>query len=165
MFDEPGGSSPTGGFTLAQVFQKRACLADAIITGSTTNWVHHLSYSGSAVYADYDFVIGSILKDNKKASLLQGTDIVVTRPGGSLDLGQGSLKTVDFEDERFPHLQRNQTYLLFLRFIPQSGGYEAVDYFSTFSLRNNQWVLGRKAYQNTPLPIPASVTLLAFISS
>jgi hypothetical protein len=114
--DEVGNTSlnPT---SVLQLYQKQACLADAIAIGHTDVWVHHLSTNGTAIYADYAFVIDSLLKDNVKSAIGSRHAIVVTRPGGSISLPDGPL-TSDFQG--FPHLQAGTTYLMFLVYIPAS---------------------------------------------
>jgi len=131
-----------GGFSISQLYQKQACQADAIVVGHTILWAYHLSAFGTSVYGDYEFVIDSLLKDNLTSSIRSKPDIVVTRPGGSLSLADGH---VNFDLEEFPRLQSGTTYLLFLRHIPESSAYEALDSCSTLVATGNNWVITRKA--------------------
>jgi hypothetical protein len=110
---------------------------------------YHLSAYGTAVYGDYDFVIGTLLKDNRISSIRSKPAIVVTRPGGSLTLPGGY---VNNEFEQFPRFQSDALYLLFLRYIPESSAYEALDPNSTLVAAGNNWVIARKAFSGLTVP-------------
>jgi hypothetical protein len=138
-----------GAFNILQLYQKQACQADAIVVGQTNLWAYHLSAFGTAVYGDYDFVIDTLLKDNRTSSIRSKPAIVVTRPGGSLSLADGPVTHV-FEE--FPRLQSGTTYLLFLRYIPGSSAYEALDSSSTLVATGNNWVIARKAFSGLAIP-------------
>ena len=132
------------GFTsvgAVQRYQKLACQADAVIMGHTTLSAAHLSDFGT-VYTDYVFVIDALLKDNRKSSLGSKPEVVVTRPGGSL---QVSGDPVTFEYEGYPGLQSGITYLLFLQYIPATSAYQALDPFSTLVARGTNWLVARRS--------------------
>jgi len=147
--DEPGNVAGLNNNALLRLYQKRACQADAIVIGHAVSWVHHLSASGTAVYGDYDFAIAAVLKDNQAHSVLLRPGIIVTRPGGSITLAGGP---VNFQFEGFPHLQSGITYLQFLKYIPASSGYYAVDPFSTLMASGNNWLITRKAFSRFVVP-------------
>lgn len=128
-------------------YQKRTCQADAIVIGHSALSMAHLSANGTSVYTDYDYVIDGLLKDNKASSLQSKPDIVVTRPGGTLSLSGGP---VSFEFMGFPRLQPNVTFLQFLRYIPQSSGYQPLDSLSTLVSVGTNWSLDRN-----PMPVTA----------
>ena len=134
-------SSP-GGFNILELYQKQACQADVIAVGHTNLWAYHLSAFGTAVYGDYDLVIDTLLKDNRISSIRSKPDIVVTRLGGSILLPDGN---VDFDSQEFPRLQPNTSYLQFLRYIPESSAYEALDSNSTLVATGNRWAIARRA--------------------
>jgi hypothetical protein len=142
----PGGSIVT---VLLQVYQRQACQADAILVGHTSSWAYHLSAFGTGVYGDYVFVIDSLLKDNKASPIRSKPDIVVTRPGGSLSLAEGP---VTLELAAFPQLQSGLTYLQFLRYIPQSSAYQALDPLSTLVANGNNWGIARKSFSRLAVP-------------
>lgn len=146
VFDEPNAANPSGGIDVTSLLKQRACSSDSIVWGHPNAWLYHLSSSGSAIYTDYDFVIDGVAKDNPASSVLHRLDVVVTRPGGSITVGQGSLKTISIENGAYPHLESSRQYLLFLRYISASGGYQTIDPFSTLVLSGTQWALSRIAY-------------------
>ena len=134
---------------MIQLYQKQACRADAIVVGHINGWSHHLSASRRAIYGDYDFVVEALLKDNSASSIRGKSDVVLTRPGGSLVRSNGQ---ITFKVEQFPTLESAQTYLQFLRYIPESGAFQALDGFSTLVLKGSDWIIARKAFSNFTLP-------------
>jgi hypothetical protein len=147
--DEVGNVAGLNNTSLLTLYQKRACLADAIVVGHPTSWLHHLSASGTAVYGDYDFAIETVLKDNLKDPFRLRPDILVTRPGGSLTLANGP---VTFQSDGFPHLQADLSYLLLLKYIPASSGYQTIDSFSTLVVKGSSWAIARKAFSSLVIP-------------
>jgi hypothetical protein len=135
---------------LLLAYHRQACAADAIIVGHiSTSPVYRLSAAGTAVYGDYGVIIDSILKDNQVASIRSKADIVVTRPGGSIVLPEGPVK---YDMQSFPPLTSGTTYLLFLRYIPQSGAYQALDELSTLVGKDTGWLIARKVFDQIVVP-------------
>jgi hypothetical protein len=147
--DSPGNVSGLTSAAILEIYQKQACDADSVVIGHPSAWVHHLSASGTVVYADYDFVIDRLLKDNQASSLQSRHDIVVTRPGGTFSLANGP---VTFESLAFPHLQSGASYVQFLRYIPESSSYQAIDPFSTLIAIGTNWMIARTAFSKLVLP-------------
>ena len=147
--EEAGSSSLPFSTLLLQQYSKQACRADAILIGHATSFAYHLSSSGTGIYGDYLFAIENIVKDNPTASLRSIAEVVVTRPGGMLTLADGPI-TLDMK--AFPRLQPNDTYLMFLRHIPQSSAYQALDVSSTLVASGNRWMLARQAFSELSLP-------------
>lgn len=147
--DEAGNLAGFNKVSLLQLYQRNTCQADAIAIGHTDVWAHHLSASGTAVYADYAFVIDTLLKDNPTSSIQSRPVIVLTRPGGSLVLPEGP---VTFDFQAFPHLQTGITYLQFLRYIPESSSYQALNSFSTLVATGHIWAIARKAFSGLVFP-------------
>jgi len=87
------------------------------------------------VYSDYIFAVDEIFLNN-----LPKPEIVLTRPGGALLVNGDS---VSFRFENSPELKPGQQYLQFLRLIPQSSAYGALDSFSTLRRNGDSWVLVR----------------------
>jgi hypothetical protein len=135
---------------LLENFEKQACRADAIVIGYPSgSSAYHLSAGGTTVYGDHIFVLQEVLKDNPAAPIGSRKAIVVTRPGGALVI---SGDPVHVSSGVFPALQAGKSYLLFLRYIPQSGAYHAIDSFSTLSLNQDNWVLYRNGFGGVPVP-------------
>jgi hypothetical protein len=158
-FDSPAGL--IADTALLDIHRKRACLADAIAIGHTIAESSHLSAFGTAVYTDYAFVPDTLLKDNARAAIRGKPFIVVTRPGGSIELPGGP---VEYESQEFPKLLPRGAYLQLLRFIPQSGSYHAIDGFSTFVANGETWSIARAAVSARTLPEFKRGVLEALIS-
>lgn len=139
---------PVNDSTIARIYQNLSCLADVIAVGHVNMSLPHISASGTTVYSDYDFAIDTLVKD-KTLSLRAGTEIVVTRLGGTLALTAGAMK---YDSLAFPVLQTSLTYLQFLRLVSQSGGYEALDAFATLSASGDNWSITRTAFSTTVFP-------------
>lgn len=137
---------------LLQKYKTMACGADAIVLGHTDVWMHHLSSSRTQIYTDYDLAVDKIIKNNQGSAISTTKHIVVTRPGGSLPLGTGTLKIVDVQPGGYPHLQVNTAYLIFLHYIPECSGYEALGSLATFVASYSQWTIASKAFANFTLP-------------
>ena len=133
-------------------YRELACLADAVVVGRTDVWLHHIAASHTYIYTDYDFVVDKVIKNNERSPLGPQNHIVITRPGGSLPLGTGRLKWVNVQPPEYPHLQANTAYLLFLRYIPETGGYFALGPLATLSANFGQCLIVRKKYSGLVLP-------------
>lgn len=126
--------------------KRLACRADSIVLGRTGGTAaYHLSDSGTAIYGDHVITVEAVLKDNRAASLGRGRDIVVTRLGGSVRLAG---EPVNYETNQYPALRPGVTYLLMLRFLPQSGAYQAYDALSTLVMDQDHWILDRKEFSS-----------------
>jgi len=133
-------------------YEQLACSADAVVTGHTSVWVAHLNSSGHGIYTDYDFAVDTVIKDNPKAPLSINQHIVMARPGGALQLGTGTIKIINIRPSSFPHLETGNEYLIFVSFVPLSGGYQAADPFGSFIASGAQWKIMQEAYSVLMLP-------------
>jgi hypothetical protein len=134
------------------IYQKLTCQVDAIVIGQIGAVSYHLSANGAFIYGDYDFHIQRILKDNRAASLALTSDVVVTRPGGDLQLSGGP---VSYNNELYPRFQPDTNYLVFLTYVPQSHGYITAAVFGTLVQRGEEWAINRKAFANFTSPLLA----------
>lgn len=75
------------------------------------------------IFTDYTLLVEGVLKNNPAAELNPGDSIIVTRPGGTLILDGRKVKAVDGD---YPPLRMAGRYLLFLRFISQTGAYSGL---------------------------------------
>jgi len=147
--DEPTvGGTPT---LVANMYRRLTCSADAIITGHPNTWQFHLSSSRTAVYGDYDVSVDTVLKDSPTAPYIKGSHIVITRPGGTITVGTGSVNQVTYKHEGFPLWEKGTIYLIFLRYVAATGAFLPIDPFSTFTGGPNTWTVTRKAHWQDPL--------------
>ena len=117
--DEDTGIAPDQNFT--SLLRDLTCHSEAIVTGKANASRSHLSTSKSAIYSDYDFQIGGVLKSGSPSKLEPALHIVVTRPGGKLPVSGGS---VQYVNQMFLPLRPDTTYLLFLSQIPATGAFQ-----------------------------------------
>ena len=132
---------------VARILREQSCRADAIVEGRPVGREYHLSASGTSVYGDYLLAVERVVKDYGAAAL--GGRIVVTRPGGSLTLADGPVR---LEPGDFPLLRDEGTYLMFLRYVRDSGAFRPVDGVSTLTLEEPGWRVYRKVFAGVVLP-------------
>lgn len=122
------GSAPE---SASAFLSKNTCKADAVVIARPTKKTAHLTDDERFIYTQYELTIEETVKDNSKAAITAGIKIQMARPGGFIRLdGQN----VRFVDENVPQLELEQSYLLFLRFVPNARGYMVADYDADFSL-------------------------------
>jgi hypothetical protein len=148
--DAPGAAMGYTDGLLIDLYKKYTCIADAVVVGHVGPSLSHLSAYGTAVYSDYALTVESIVKDNHRAPITMRSIIVITRPGGSMALPSGPVKYIS---QGFPSLTPGSSYLQFLRFIPESGAYNAIDEFATFVSNDGAWHIIRKAMAGRTLPV------------
>jgi hypothetical protein len=102
------------------VFQSALCNADAVVVGTIMSKSSQLTDEGNFIFTDHGVTVDELIKNNASAPILPATTITTTRDGGVVELNNRilSAKREDF----VPPLVGKQ-YLLFLRFIPETGSY------------------------------------------
>jgi hypothetical protein len=139
--------SPTGNSN-APALENLICPADAVVIGTVKSKASHLTADGYFVFTDYEITVEDVLKDNAAARILLSSDITVTRPGGRVYVDGRNISALD---KSFLPLEEGGRYLLFLRFIPQTGAYQAISNEGSFQLRGQQIVsLTEKQSSNKP---------------
>src|SRR5260370_16552276 len=101
-----------------------ACESDLVVVGRTGQGVSHMTADKGFIYTDWSFAVESILKNNVKAPVQPGSQIVVTRPGGQLLING---RKVSAELEHFRSFGQDDDLLLYLRFIPQTRAYRMAE--------------------------------------
>jgi hypothetical protein len=119
-----GGDPNEAPFDFQKFLREMADEADAVVVGTVKNKSSQLTEDEDYVFTDYDLTAVEVLKDNAAAPIEPNKGIVVTRPGGTILLDG---RIVEALDESFQPLRKNDQYLLFLRFIPSTGAYEALN--------------------------------------
>jgi hypothetical protein len=153
---------PDTTFTMAHL-QTLTCNADVIVIGK----VHiispsHYNAAKNGIYRDIDFDPSVVLRDNPKAPLRNTQHMVVTGLGGTMPIGSGF---ISYQDSGRPQLRANATYILFLRYIPETNGYVGFDLFGTLELTEvSQWVFSRQAYRRQIFPELVDAVLRTAIS-
>lgn len=112
----PEGESP--------IISQLAERADTIVIGSITSKSSQITSTGTFVFTDYSFRIEEVLKGIDAVTPKPQSTITVTRPGGKVLLNG---RVVTFNDYGFQPLRAGRRYLLFLKYLPATGAYQAVN--------------------------------------
>jgi hypothetical protein len=115
-----------------ELVKAMTCDADAIVVGKIKNKLSQITEYQDFVFTDYEMTVAEVLKDNPSRPIRAGTEIVITRPGGLIQLNG---QTVEAIDNSFEPFTVEEHYLLFLRFLPVTGAYRAPGSKSSFQLR------------------------------
>lgn len=105
--------------------------SDVVVVGTPKSRQSSLTASHKFVFSDYDVVITQVLFDLKN-TVASGNSIVVSRPGGVIDLGGHEFRAID---AGFPLFRLGQQYLFFLHQISSSSSY-SVKASAAFLLSN-----------------------------
>lgn len=130
-----GGDPNESPFDLQQLLQEMAGGADAVVVGTIGNQSSQLTEDEDYVFTDYEMDVEEVLKDNPTAPIQPNSKITITRPGGTILLNGRIVKAVD---DSFLPFRKKAQYLLFLRFIPSTGGYQALNSKASFQLNGNE---------------------------
>lgn len=129
-FSMPDSGQATDGDEVRRI----TCTAEAVIIGEVSSKVSQLTESEAFIFTDYLFVVREILKSNNTMNLQQGSDIIITRPGGAVLIGGRYISAID--DSVLP-LQKGKQYLVFRRYLPESESFTTIDTGETYELAGN----------------------------
>jgi hypothetical protein len=102
------------------VFQSALCNADAVVIGTINTKSAQLTEEENFIFTDYQVSVEEVIKNNTLAPIEVGSAITSTRDGGAVKLND---RTFRARREDFDPPLLGQRYLLFLRFIPETGAY------------------------------------------
>jgi hypothetical protein len=135
--------------------------SDAIVIGTVREQQSFLTAEGTFVFTDYSFSVEQILKNNNLGPLRPTDNIVITRPGGVIELGGHTVKAAD---ESLGSFERTHRYLLFLDYIPATGAYKAFNSYGAFQIDGGKLVkLTREQLPNELEKGTDASTLIAHI--
>ena len=159
--DGPGNLAGFSQEALMKLYNGIACRADSIVIGTVNAQASHVSTSNTSVYSDYSLVVEAVIGTSPNSPLKPNHAIAVTRPGGSVVIGDGR---VNFEYREYPKLTPGNRYLQFLGRIPESGGYRPLDNWSTLvESKQGHWMIARSAFERLVLPAFSSLNLEAAV--
>lgn len=110
-------------FNLGVFLRESFCDADAVIIGNVKSKSSQINEDGTFTFTDYEFNTEEVLKNNTAAPINFNGNITITRTGGAVKLNGHLARAIDF---RQVPLIENEHYLLFLRFIPDTGAYSGL---------------------------------------
>lgn len=114
--------------------QAAVCNAEAVVVGTLKSDAPQFTEDESFIFTEYEMSVEEIIKDNTIAPLQTGGQISVVRDGGT---GQLNGRTIRARVEGFNSFTVGKRYVLFLRFIPETGSYLAYANGS-FELNGNE---------------------------
>lgn len=122
----------SGAGTASDALEKLAAKADVVVIATAINKTSQITEDETFVFTDYDLSVIEVLKDSP--SVQPQSVITVTRPGGKILL-EG--RVINVRDRSFEPLAIGGKFLLFLRYIPATGSYQAVNDQSSFEVVKN----------------------------
>jgi hypothetical protein len=105
-----------------EYFGKLANASDAIIRGRVVQKVSQITEDDTFIFTDYDVEVMEVFKDNA-ISPLTGRNIIITRPGGKIVVDGTIMQVTDHHFLPLP--VDNKDVILFLKYIPDTGAYQA----------------------------------------
>jgi hypothetical protein len=127
-----GGSEPGAPrFILQKFLSDSICAADAVVVAVVKSKSSQLTENETFLFTDYELAVDEVLKNTHATSLQSGSEITITRPGGFVHLDNRKVRAVDTS---YQPLETGKQYVFFLRFIPNSGAYAALNSRSSFQV-------------------------------
>jgi hypothetical protein len=109
--------------TFIDFLKELSCNADAIVIGSARGRTSQLTENKEFLFSDYVVTSEEVFKNNSAAYIAPSSDIAVTRPGGRVQI-KG--RTISAVDGSFKPLDMGERYLLFLKYLPETGAYKSI---------------------------------------
>lgn len=135
-------------FNLKQYLQGLTCEADAVVVGRVKSKSSQLIEEGTFVFTDYEVTAEEVLKNNIAIPIIQSSDITITRSGGTVKLNGRTIRAIDYRSEP---LKVGERYLLYLKFIPDTGAYRP---FGNSMSDDTLHLRGDKITQVSRKPLP-----------
>jgi hypothetical protein len=104
-----------------------AKFSDVTVVGHVVQSVCAMTKRGAFLYTDSELVVDEVLLQ-RPASVLhpqvhEGDEITVTEPGGKIRYGN---HTIEVNDPNRKRLKKDKSYLLFLKYLPESQSYKTI---------------------------------------
>ncbi len=96
------------------------CQSDAVVEGSVEGKASQITEQGTSIFTSYQLTVKNVLKNNAGAPVEPNSAVTVVRAGGAVNLNGRVLR--DLYNSR-PPFATGKTYILFLKFIPDTGSY------------------------------------------
>jgi hypothetical protein len=105
--------------------------SDAVIRGSVVRKTSQVTEDDGFIFTDYDVTVKEVFKSNAAAPIDNGVILTITRPGGTVVIDGLIIEAIDKASEP---LSRDHEVILFLKFIPETGAYQATTDTGSFEL-------------------------------
>lgn len=97
-----------------------AGISNAVVVGTLKAKASALTGNGEFIFSDFQMNVEDVLKDNPEHPIKPKSDIIITRPGGTLEINGRTVYAVTLG---FRPFQIGSRYVLFLNYIPATGAY------------------------------------------
>lgn len=114
---------------------KMTANSDAVLVGVVKEKSSQLTENGKFVFTDYLFQVEEVIKNNSGKPISMSELVTITRPGGKILLNGFAVKATD---ESFQNLNTEGKYILFLKFVPETGAYQSVNPEGSFLINNGK---------------------------
>lgn len=131
--------------------------ADAVVIASVVSKSSQITTRGTFIFTDFEVRIEEALSGDSH-KLKPQASITVTRPGGKVLLNG---QVITFNVESYRPFMPGHRYLLFLKFLPITGTYQAVNQNSSFDISDSKV----ESLSDAPDAQNFEKDLAAFISS
>jgi hypothetical protein len=132
---------------LQDYLQNLTCKADAVVIGTVRSKSSQIIEEGTFVFTDYELAVDQVLK-NTATEINPSQTITVTRVGGAVILNGHHVQAIDHRQEA---LALGGRYLLYLRFIPETGSFRA---FADTASEDSYRLTGSKIIQTSGKAMP-----------
>lgn len=95
------------------------CENDLVVLGTLKDGSSHPTVDNAYIYTDWNLTVNEIIKNNSASPVQAGQTIVVTHPGGTLEIAGRHV----YAETGEPQLQPGNEVLLYLRYLKDSGTY------------------------------------------
>lgn len=120
---------------LSATLKALAAASDAVVIGQVVEQASQVTEDDHFLFTDYQLDLDQVLKESPTASLKVPGKITVTRIGGTVLLEGHVIRTIN---DNFPLFHKSCRYLLFLKYLPDSDSYQALNFFSSYWLIQNR---------------------------
>jgi hypothetical protein len=119
--------------SIAEIAEK----SNLVVIATVSEQKSFLTAEGTFVFTDYSMTVDQVIKNNLPRPISVSSQLIVTRPGGTIRLNGHVVHAVD---ESLDPFQLGKRYLLFLEYISRTGGYEAFAADGAFLVDHNRTV-------------------------
>jgi len=95
---------------------------DLVVVGKMGTGTSYMTARKGFLNTDWSFTVEDMVKNNPAALVSSGTTITVIAFGGKLEIGG---RTVHAIQKTYREFRTGQQYLLFLKFVPETGAYSS----------------------------------------
>lgn len=144
---EVGDMLVPASFTLNAYLENLTCKADAVVVGVVKSKSSQVTEDGTFIFTDYELTADEVIKNNAAVPLQPNSNITVTRSGGAVKINGHTARATDFSQRP---LKVGERYVLFLRFVPDTGAYMYLSNWGDDSFQ----ISGSHVSQVSATPLP-----------